>query len=188
MDRNSLLKGVCVLAMALLAASCSGVTETGNPCPMGVCPPVQGDDGGGADSPSMESQPLYSAADYALSIAAVTGWSLAEADAGQGSGASAWLSYGTPATSWALVKAERLAAPPVSLLNYLQETYPTRDFTAVSATHVDGLLYDSQTAWGSDGDYRLYYFLNGSVLVTIEAYIAAGELSAMTALLNAVTM
>lgn len=147
------------MLLLLLVADGCGVTESGNPCPGGDCPATAG--------PDSESQQYYENYLYGVRIAYPEGWTLVSETAES----ATFESGGAAPRSTATVNFERHLPAPASLLALLQERYPERTFLNFSTPTLVGYYYDDP-AGGSDGsDLHEYYFLDGEVLLIVEAEI-----------------
>lgn len=151
-----------LLALFMLA-SC-GVTESGNPCPGGMC-------GGTAAGPTAAEANAYTNSSFGVSIAYPEGWTYVVNAAGD---SVRFTSGGTPATT-ALFSFQRIDPAPASLADYLTQQYPTRSFTECNTSSLTGLCFDDPATGSNGGNAIEFFFLNADVLVRVEAELFAAS-------------
>lgn len=164
-----ILKWLPLLAALIFAASCSNVTETGNPCPSESCPLV---------SPSVNIAG-YTNETYGVTVLPPEGWTFNE----DGDNSVVFESQ-PPEVSTARMTFERLDPKPDSLFAYLSDTYPDYTFKYYSTLNLTGYLYDNPQTGENGGDLREYFFLYGDVLVHVEAEVFASGLIDLGLLFN----
>lgn len=157
MSRFGHILWLSLLAALLTASSCGGVTETGNPCPMGDCE-TQG--------PTAEEGHTYINETYGVSVTYPATWN----GGAVSSDVAEFFDARSPSTQVRMTFAF-LSPEPASLQAYLAETYPDRDFVASQAGSNNGYIYDDPTAGDGGGDLQEYFFLGGDVLVHVTAEV-----------------
>lgn len=164
---------ILMLAALLFGPGC-GVTESGNPCPGGDCPATAG--------PDSESEQYYENYLYGVRIAYPESWALLS----ETSESATFESGGVAPKSTATVRFERHSPAPASLLAYLQALYPERTFLNFSTPTLVGYYYEDPAEGPSGGDLHEYYFLDGEVLVIVEAEIIEATRSEVMALIDGI--
>lgn len=181
-----------LLAMFSITA-CSGVTETGNPLPVP-----------GATPNLSAGTEMYENDEYGVSIAYPQEWNYeetqedavgepgdpADPDAPQLAAADSFsVFFESPAdqATAALVSFKHLYVIPQSLYAYLADAYPDREFIHYSTMALSGYLYDDPQTGEDGGDLQEYYFLNGDVLVHVEAEVFQADRVKFATLLNGIT-
>jgi len=183
-----------ILFAWIFLASCSGVTETGNPCPAGVCVPTV--------SPNLSAgTELYENEEFGISIIYPEEWSFEEigeeADAKPGETGeepqfaieeSFSIVFRSPAdyATTAFISFERLYVIPPSLYAYLADKYPDRKFIHYSTMTLSGYLYDNPQAGENGGDLQEYFFLKDTVLIHIEAEVFDVDRIRFASLINGI--
>lgn len=160
------------LLALILVASCSNVTETGNPCPAGSCPQATPNIGEGAP---------YVNDGYGATVTSPPGWTYEEV-----SDSSVDFESPAPNVSTARMTFEKLDPKPESLFAYLSDTYPDRTFVRYSTMHLAGYMFDNPEAGENSGDLREYFFFNNDVLVRVEVEVFGARLVEIGSLLNGI--
>ena len=156
---------VAVIVMLALAA-CGSVTETGNP--------------------------IYVNDTFGVEVEYPSTWGVTELAAPDdltepmAAGAMVCFEGGGGGTNACLIMS-RVDPEPASLIAYLTETYPTRDFTAYGTTTLSGFVYEYPDEGPGGGDVREYYFLNGDVLVRVLAEVFPAGEAELVSLLNGIS-
>ena len=145
-----------MLTMPFISA-CGGVTETGNP-PLPRTPAAEPSDEGSA----------YQNSICGYTVTYSTAWNYEELT----STAVVFTDDGTEVTT-ATFSCYLLNPEPTSLLDYLEMTYPSKNFVEYDTTTLEGYEYDNPTAGTSGGDQREYYFQNGDILLVVIAEVFA---------------
>ena len=168
--KSTIIIMIAVVA-ALALAACGSVTETGNP--------------------------IYENDTFGIQIEYPTGWEQGgQADDAafeaptdpepMAAGAVACFESGTEGTN-ACVYMSFLDPVPESLIAYLMEEWPEREFTAYGTSTLSGYTYDDPADGPNGGDLREYYFLNGDVFVRVIAEVFPGGETQLTAFLNGIS-
>jgi hypothetical protein len=146
------------------------VTETPNPCPPGGYAPTAGE------------LTTYENDVYGVTISFPDGWTFEE------SADQASVTFKSPESeaTTALITLTLLDPKPTSLFEYLSETYPERTFSNYSTMTLVGYAYDNPQVGEHGGDLKEYFFLNGDVLVHVEALIFTSGKVGLGALLNGI--
>jgi len=155
---------------AVVFSSCGAVTETPNPCPPGGC------------APTSEMQTVYENDVYGVTISFPDGWTFEE------SADKSSVTFESPESevTTALITFTRLDPKPMSLFEYLSETYPDETFSNYSTMTLVGYSFDNPKTGEHGGDLKEYFFLNGDVLVHVEAEIFLSGKIGLGVLLNGI--
>ena len=159
--------------MPFVITSCSGVTETGNPCPGGQCP---------ASAPNMEGRSVYENNVYGVSVEVPEGWTFDES----ADSASVDFENSELQVTTAHMIFERLDPKPVSLPEYLGDAYADRTFSNYSTMTLTGYSYDDPAMGPNSGDLKEYFFLHDDLLIHVEAEIFESGRVELGSLLNGI--
>ena len=160
---------ITIVAISLALSACGGVTETGNP--------------------------VYVNNIFGVEVVYPSEWNIEETEPQDGpinpepmaSEAEVCFSGGFGGTN-VCIYMSRLNPEPDSLIAYLQEAYPERDFVTYDTSTLNGYEYDDPDDGSNGGDLREYYFLNGDVFVRVVAELFSGGEAQLTAFLNGIVL
>lgn len=171
--------------------SCSGVTETGNPCGSVECdqnqplnpgsPPVA-EEPDGTPGAEPASSRYYTNSTYGVRVQYPSGWTKTEGAQGD----SVIFSDNTAKPTSATMNFSTLAPEPVSLITYLERQYPTRSFVLVSIKNLTGLMYDDLAPGANGGDTREYFFLKGNILIHVIAEVSSSGVTRFAEFLDGI--
>ena len=165
---------VIVIVAVPFISACGSVTESGNP-------PIPGGDQEQQPSPAYEDGG-YQNEVCGYSVTYDSDWTYEELS----SSATVFTDNRTEATT-ATFSCYLLNPEPTSLLNYLEATYPSKNFVEYDTTTLEGYEYDNPSAGTSGGDQREYYFLDGDILLVIVAEVFTDAESDFEDLLDGIT-
>jgi len=163
------------LLLVLLFASCSNVTETGNPCPAGNCPYA---------SPNLEASELYVNDKFGVAIEYPAGWTYEE----DSDRMSVDFESEGPERATAHIIFERLDPQPESLFAHIFEAYPYMEFANYSTMSLTGYSYDNPDTGQNGGDLKEYFFLIEDIFIHVEAELFPSRTVEFGSLLNGISL
>lgn len=175
------------IAVPLLVASCAGVTETGNPCPGGDCE--------GASAPQGDSDSTYENDTFGVRIDLPAGWTTQDADqAGEPADLQDIVTVEfqseehSDGTTTASVTLEILDPVPSSLFDFIAEEFPDLTVEPFATSTLSGFVHDDPNPGPNGGDVREYFFLDGDLLIRVEAEIFPSTEDEFLSLLEGITL
>lgn len=199
---KSVLSVILTCISLFFLIGCGGVTETGNPCPAGGCPEA-GDSGDDTEAGAPAAGNLYENDTYGVTIYYPSDWTAEESaeataehsppemgeepDAAAETGYTVVFSSAEEEATTAYMTIIQLDTEPDSLAGYLAEQYPGYTFEAYNTSSLSGYLYDNPSLGTNGGDKREYFFLEGAILVYINAEVFTEGEEGFETLLDSIT-